>query len=88
MQDVKLSRRLAGCTRKRLGEIDFSKVEDGRQGKVKWPLSQILKFVVVGIMAGQKGLAEIEEIFSEYPNSCDAYWVLTDVSQIRPCETH
>jgi hypothetical protein len=64
MQNVKLNRRLAGCTRNRLGEIDFSKVKDGRQGKVKWPLAQILKSVVVGIMAGQKGLGEIEESFS------------------------
>jgi len=64
MQDVKLSRRLAGCTRKRLGEIDFSKVEDGRQGNIRWPLPQILKRVVIGIMAGQKGLGEIEESFS------------------------
>lgn len=64
MQDIKLSRRLAGCTRSRLGEIDFSRVKDGRHGKVKWPLAQILKLVVVGIMAGQKGLGEIEESFS------------------------
>ena len=64
MQDVKLSRRLAGNTSKRLAEIDFSRVEDGRLGDIKWPLRQILQRVVVGIMAGQKGLGEVEESFS------------------------
>lgn len=64
MQDVKLSRRLAGNIGKRLAEIDFSRVEDGRQGGIKWPLRQILQRVVVGIMAGQKGLGEVEESFS------------------------
>jgi hypothetical protein len=61
--DIKLSRRLAGCTRKRLGELDFSSVEDGRQGDCKWSLPLILKQVLVGMMAGQKGLGEVEEGF-------------------------
>lgn len=64
MQDIKLSRRLAGCTNKRLGELDFACVEDGRQGVCKWPMSTILKQVLVGMMAGKKGLTEIEENFS------------------------
>ena len=64
MQDIKLSRRLAACTSKRFGEIDFSRVVDGRQGDCKWRLSQILEHVLVGIMAGKKGLAEIENNFS------------------------
>lgn len=65
MQDIKLSCRLAGCTSKRLGELDFSSVGDGRQWVYKWPLPLILKHVLVGIMAGKKGLGEIEENFSE-----------------------
>jgi hypothetical protein len=62
--DIKLSRRLAGCTSKRLGELDFSEVEDARKGDCKWSLPQILKHVLVGMMAGQKGLGEVEEGFS------------------------
>lgn len=64
MQDIKLSRRLAACTHKRLGELDFSQVIDGRQGDCKWALPTLLKHVLVGIMAGKKGLTEIEENFS------------------------
>ena len=64
MQDIKLSRRLAACTDKRLGELNFSGVVDGRRGDIKWPLPTVLKHVLVGIMAGKNGLAEIEENFS------------------------
>ena len=64
MQDIKLSRRLAACTDKRLGELNFSGVMDGRQGDIKWSLPTILKHVLVGIMAGKKGLAEVEENLS------------------------
>lgn len=61
--DIKLSRRLAKATGKGLGQLDFSKVDDGRQGECKWSLVVILKQVLVGIMAGQKGLGEVEEGF-------------------------
>ena len=64
MQEIKLSRRLAACTDKRLGELDFDGVIDGRKGDCKWHLPTILKQVLVGIMAGKKGLAEVEENFS------------------------
>ena len=65
MQDIKLSRRLAGCANKRLGELDFSEVGDGRQWVCKWPLPLILQHVLVGIMAGKKGLTEVEDNFSK-----------------------
>lgn len=61
MQDIKLSRRLAASAEKRLGELDFSQVKDGRQGTCKWSIATILKQVLIGMMAGKKGLAEIEE---------------------------
>lgn len=64
MQDIKLSRRLAACTNKRMGELNFNNVVDGRRGDITWPLPTILKQVLVGIMAGKKGLAEVEENFS------------------------
>jgi hypothetical protein len=63
MKDIKLSRRLAGATSSRLGELDFAVVEDGRQGVCKWSMPTILKHVIVAMMAGKKGLAEVEENF-------------------------
>ncbi len=37
---------------------------DGRKSNCTWALPAILKHVLVGIMAGKKGLAEVEENFS------------------------
>jgi hypothetical protein len=54
-------RRLAGYLFARLPEADLGAVSDPRQGWTKWALRGLLNAVVSGLMAGCKGLAEIEE---------------------------
>ena len=54
-------RRLAGYLFARLPEADLGAVSDPRQGWTKWTLRGLLNAIVSGLMAGCKGLAEIEE---------------------------
>jgi len=56
-------RSIAGFLRARLDELGLAEVTDPRsnQGK-RWQLEHLLTWVLVGLMAGCKGLAELEEL--------------------------
>lgn len=56
-------RSIAGFLRARLDELGLAEVVDPRsnQGK-RWQLEQVLSWVLLGLMAGCKGLAELEEL--------------------------
>ncbi|MFC1609755.1 transposase family protein [Myxococcota bacterium] len=56
-------RQIAGFLRARLDELGLDEVKDPRsnQGK-RWKLEQVLTVVLLGLMAGCKGLTELEEL--------------------------
>jgi len=64
-RDSRLCGRLVAFLQKRLSQIDFKRVQDprGRQGK-RWPLTVLLKSVIVGMASGQMSLADLEDITS------------------------
>jgi hypothetical protein len=63
-QSVRLTRRMVGVFRARLPETALDKVHDPT--KQRWKrLGVLLKAAVVGIMAGCKGLAEVEALTAE-----------------------
>lgn len=59
-------RAIAGFLRARLDELGLAEVPDPRsnQGK-RWLLEDVLAWVVLGLMAGCKGLAELEELSND-----------------------
>ena len=63
MENKDTLRSIAGFLRARLDELGLDEVPDPRsnQGK-RWPLSQVLAMVLLGLMAGCKGLAELEDL--------------------------
>jgi DDE_Tnp_1-associated len=63
-------RRKAGFLKVRLPELKLSEVADPRNKRGRrWRLEQILRSVVVGIMAGCKSLAEVEKLTTEMSQS-------------------
>lgn len=65
-QEGRLTRRLCGVLKARLPEVGLAKVADprGRRGR-RWPLSTILRTVVVTMMAGAKSLLDVEKLTQE-----------------------
>lgn len=63
MKRSKRLRRMAGYLRSRLPELQLAKVVDprSRQGR-RWRLAPLLKSVLVGLMAGIKGLGALESL--------------------------
>lgn len=63
MEDKDTLRSIAGFLRARLDELGLDEVPDPRsdQGK-RWQLNQVLAMVLLGLMAGCKGLTELEEL--------------------------
>jgi hypothetical protein len=53
---------MAGLLHARLPEVGFERVEDPRQGPVKWRLSPMLATALLGLMAGCKSLSELEQL--------------------------
>ena len=63
MKRTERLRRMAGYLRARLPELQLGKVPDprSRQGR-RWQLQALLKSVLLGLMAGIKGLGELESL--------------------------
>lgn len=61
----RLDRRLLGLLSARLSELGLANVADPRKGKVKWRLRQVITSVLAGMIAGCKGLKEVEELTTE-----------------------
>jgi len=63
MKNGRTLRSIAGFLRARLDELGLDEIEDPRndQGK-RWKLQQVLRLILLGLMAGCKGLAELEEL--------------------------
>ena len=53
-------RRMVGLLQARLPELDLEAVADPRAREGRWSLTQILRAALVGLMAGCKGLREVE----------------------------
>ena len=53
-------RRMVGLLHARLPELDLEAVADPRAREGRWSLAQILRAALVGLMAGCKGLREVE----------------------------
>jgi hypothetical protein len=53
---------MAGYVLARLPEAGLAEVSDPRRGSTKWKLSQLLKAVIVGAMAGCGSLREVEQL--------------------------
>lgn len=66
MQNKHELRSIAGFLRARLDELGLDEVPDPRnsQGK-RWQLRQVISMVLLGLMAGCKGLAELEQLSSD-----------------------
>jgi len=62
-EKARMTRRLAGYLAKRLTEAELAEVEDprGKRGR-RWKLGTLLVAMLAGMMAGAKGLAEVEEL--------------------------
>lgn len=60
-QSRRLSRRLVGVICKRFAELELGRVQDprARRGRL-WRLPVLLRLLLVGVMTGRKGLAEVE----------------------------
>ena len=67
-------RRLAGLLAARLPEVDLAAVPDPRAREGRWELGQILRAVLVGLMAGCKSLWETEDLTSRL--STPMRWLL------------
>ena len=62
-EKARMTRRLAGYIGKRLTEAGLAKVEDPRDRRGRrWKLGSLLLAMLAGMMAGAKGLAEVEEL--------------------------
>src|SRR5512138_1961990 len=55
-------RRMVGLLNARLPELDLEAVPDPRAREGRWSLGQILTATLVGLMAGCKGLWEVEQL--------------------------
>ena len=55
-------RRMVGLLNARLPELDLEGVADPRSREGQWSLAQILRAALVGLMAGCKGLREVEAL--------------------------
>jgi len=66
MENRQTLRSISGFLRARLDELGLDEVPDPRsnQGK-RWQLQQVLAMVLLGLMAGCKGLVELEELSSD-----------------------
>lgn len=65
-QDGKLTRRVMGMLSTRLPEVGLESVADPRDARGKqWPLSALLKAMLLGLMAGCKSLAQVETMTDE-----------------------
>lgn len=53
---------MAGFLAARLPEAGLDQAADGRRGRTKWRLSQLLTAVLVGLMSGCKSLRELEQL--------------------------
>jgi hypothetical protein len=58
----RLTRRLIGHLAARLGRMPLGRVADPRKGRTKWAIHTLLTAVIVGLVAGCKGLGEVEEL--------------------------
>jgi hypothetical protein len=62
-QKTRMTRRLAGYLGKRLSEAKLAQVDDPRDRRgIRWTFASLLLAMVAGMMAGAKGLAEVEEL--------------------------
>ena len=65
-QEALLTRQVVGLLAARLPELRLDAVEDPRSERGRrWPLSCLLRTVLVGMLAGSKSLAEVETLSSE-----------------------
>jgi hypothetical protein len=55
-------RRMAGLLNARLPELGLEEVRDPRRRWRRWSLPQVLRAALVGLMAGCRGLAEVESL--------------------------
>jgi hypothetical protein len=55
-------RRMVGLLKARLPELELDAVADPRAREGRWSLAQILRAALVGLMAGCKGLWEVEQL--------------------------
>lgn len=62
MSQRRVTRRMAGLLNARLPELELEHVHDPRRQWRRWPLAQVLQTVLVGLMAGCHGLAELEAL--------------------------
>jgi hypothetical protein len=62
MRERRRVRRVAGLLRARLPELGLEGVPDARAREGRWPLAQILRAALLGLMAGCRSLAETEEL--------------------------
>jgi hypothetical protein len=58
----RVTRRMAGLLNARLPELELEQVGDPRRQWRRWRLQQVLQTVLVGLMAGCHGLAELETL--------------------------
>ena len=62
-EKARMTRRLAGYLGKRASEAELVKVGDPRDRRgIRWGLESLLLAMLAGMMAGAKGLAEVEEL--------------------------
>jgi hypothetical protein len=62
MSERRLMRRMAGLLNARLPELRLEEVYDPRRWYRRWALPQVLRAVLVGLMAGCNGLSELETL--------------------------
>lgn len=62
MSQRRVTRRMAGLLNARLPEMALEQVGDPRRRWRRWSLPQVLQAVVVGLMAGCRGLSELEAL--------------------------
>lgn len=63
MADTRLKRRIVGMLDKRLGEARLDEVRDPRDRRGRrWKLSTLLSTTILGLVAGCKGLLELESL--------------------------
>ena len=66
-QDAVLTRRVMGMLSARLPELGLKSVADPRKyrGEENWPLASLLQMTLLGLLAGCKGLADVEVLSNE-----------------------
>ncbi len=66
MAGPRLTRRLAGVIAKRIPELKFHLVADSRKARGKrWRLQPLLRVLLTGVIAGCKGLGQVERLTDE-----------------------